>query len=258
MVIVRILKGTIYLLIIVSLLNSCGVTYKKETLTYDLEKLVSKECNQDSKAYIVGKTLYLDMELDGLTAKDRKTASATLRKIQLVANAVVRVVLSGDAVIKYMVATVYNHDKNLAFRIIQNIDDVKNYFYTRISRSDYESRSLFEIMGPKVAVKIISDKHDISDEEFVGRLIVSQISMLSNVNPFFGALISMLQLRYAGVKNKTLLLATPNEIDKKTIYMFEKILKEKVKDYSKKYNILFNKVEIAKDNGDILFMTFLY
>jgi hypothetical protein len=243
---------TICLLVVALIFNSCGVTYKKEALTYDLEKLISKECNQDSKACIVGRTLYLDMELEGLTSRDSKIASDTLRKIQLVTNALLRVVLSSNTVIKYMVATVYSHDKSLVFRVLQNIDDVKKYFYTRISRSDYESRNLFEIIGPKVAAEVISDKHDISDKEFVGRLIIAQINMLSNVNPFLGALISMLQLRYAGVENDTLFLVILNEIDQKTINVFEKILKKKVKHYSKKYNILFNKVEIIKDSGDVV------
>jgi hypothetical protein len=46
------------------LLNFCGVTYKKKKILQDLEKLVKKEAKQESKAYTIGRTLYLDMQVN--------------------------------------------------------------------------------------------------------------------------------------------------------------------------------------------------
>jgi hypothetical protein len=252
------LKNIILLLCAILLLNSCGATYPKKDLIPNLEKLIKKECDQDSKAYIFGKTLYLDMELDGITSKDQETASKAIRKIQLASFAVVRVVLSGDAEIKYMVATAYDRDKSVVFRIIQSIDDVKKYFYMRISRSDYESRNLLEIAGYPLAAKVIDDKHDISDDEYVGRLIVSQVNMLSRTNPLFGALISMLQLQYIGIDNKTLYLSVSDySSDVRITSTLTNILQEDLQTYSKKYAEPFDTINVITSSGKTALMVSL-
>jgi hypothetical protein len=76
--------------------------YPKNDIAQSLEKLVKKECNQDSKAYLVGRTLYLDMELDGITSADDKTVLQAMHKMDLAVFAVGRVVLSSGSDIKYI------------------------------------------------------------------------------------------------------------------------------------------------------------
>ncbi|MDR1696429.1 MAG: hypothetical protein LBR69_07395 [Endomicrobium sp.] len=230
--------------IVLACFVSCGVSYPKENLTQELEALVKKECESDSKASIFGKTLYLDMELDTITSKDQAQVSEAVKKMQSAVMSITRVVLSSDSEIQYMVVSVFDKEKNVLFRIIQNIEDIKAYFYMRISRGDYESRSLMEIEGPGYAKIMIEDKHDIVPEEYVGRMIVSQIDMSSRSNPFFGALISMIRLKYAGNEDSVLILSAAAEIDEKTEALVKGIVAEETKKYSEKYKLNFKVVKI--------------
>ncbi|MCA6070081.1 MAG: hypothetical protein LE180_03080 [Endomicrobium sp.] len=246
------LKNIMCLLITILLLNSCGVTYPKEDLISGLEKLVKKECNQDSKASIVGKTLYLDMQLDGLTSKDRETVLQAMHKVFVAAFATVRVILSSDSDIKYMVTTTYDPSKNTVFRIVRSIDDVKSSYYGRISHSDFESRNLLEIVGPSVAATTIDDRHDITEGEYVGRLLVSQMNMMSRTNPMFGALISMLQLQYVGIDSRTLILlvAEAAVINARVVPTIKNILHDELQTYSKKYNDPFDEIKVITFKGE--------
>jgi hypothetical protein len=231
-------------------LNNCGVTYPKNDIVQSLEKLVKKECNQDSKAYLVGRTLYLDMELAEIISADDKTVLQAIHKINLTVFAAGRVVLSSDSDIKYIVVTVCNSYKNIAFKIAHNICDIKNHFYMRISRSDFDSRRLLEIEVSLTAANMVEDRHDIADQDYIGRLIASQINMLSEADMI---LAQMPRLQYVGVENETLIFSVSEIVDGKNICLARNILLEKTKDYSKKYNVFFKGIKvIASDGGALL------
>jgi hypothetical protein len=233
-------KYLVLLLVVGILLNSCGVTYKKESLTQDLEKLVEKEAGQKSKACIVGKTLYLDMQVDGLNSpSDREVFDKALHKVRVSGLDISRVVLSSDSDIKFMVVTAYDSKYTFLLRLVQNVDDIKKYFYMRISKADYESRSLVEIFGYSV-IKIVADKHDISQEEFVGRLITSKVNALSVSGRVF---------QYAAVKGRILFLVLLQQCDINKALLIESFLKEQFKDYSKKYSNPFDLLEVVNLNG---------
>jgi hypothetical protein len=239
---VKKIKYSVLLLLISFILSSCEVTYKKETLTQDLEKLVEKEAREKSKAYIVGKTLYLDIKVDGLSLPgDREVFYKALRKVQIAGGDISRVVLSSNSDIKFMVVTAYDPAYTILFRVVQNIDDIKSYFYMRISRSDYESRSLIEMFGSSIH-KIIRDKHDVSKEEFVGRIIATRL------NAFQGAGVSV---RYLDVRNKVLFLGVLETLGEKNVPLIEDFLKKQLSDYSKKYNTPFNSIEILDFKGRV-------
>jgi hypothetical protein len=233
---------------IVFLFVSCGVTYKKGEISQDLQMLVKKECGLDSKAFVVGKTLYLDIIIDSLISDDTKV----LRTIKTVNLAVVRVVLSSDSNIEYMVVTVFDQNKVLAFRVVQNIEDIKSYFYMCISRSDYESRSLIELVGRSLAPIIINDKHDITKDEFVGRLIASQINMMARTNLFYGALIAVIQMHYIGIRDNELYLLVlgVDSIDEPII---QDALQKNLKDCVNKYKVSFDAIKAINHNGRVIF-----
>ncbi|MDR2351489.1 MAG: hypothetical protein LBD56_02265 [Endomicrobium sp.] len=232
-------KNLVLLLFAIILLNSCGVTYKKENLTQDLEKLVKKETGQDTKAYIVGRTLYLAMQVKELTPfAEREAFAKALHKVKIAGEDISRVVLSSDSDIKFMVVNAFNPAYTILIRVVQNIDDIKNHFYMRISKSDYESRTLVEIFGYSIA-DIIRDKHDISQDEFVGRLIVSKLNALQIAG----------DVQYVVVRNKILFLVLLGKLNVKNILLIEDFLKGQLKDYSKKYNNPFNVIEVLNLNG---------
>jgi hypothetical protein len=244
------LKCIIFLLGIVFFFNACSVTYPKNDIVQSLEKLVKKECNQDSKAYLVGRTLYLDMELDEVTSANDEAVLQATHKIDLALFATGRVVLSSDSDIKYIVVTAYNSCKNVAFRIAYNICDIKSHFCTRISNSDFDSRKLLEIEGSLTVTNMIEDRHDIADQEYVGRLIASQINnMLSETGM---VLAQMPCLQYVGIENETLIFSVSKIVDGKNVYLVGNILLEKTKDYSKKYNMFFKGIKIIAFDGEAL------
>ena len=218
-----------------------------------LKALIKKECDAECEAVITGRTIYLDMPLEGLTSKDQDRVNDAIKKMQTAVMAITRVTLSTDADIKFMVVNAFSPEKSVSFRILQNIEDVKSYLYMRISRGDYQSRSLFEIEGPEVTAAILEDKHDITDGEYVGRMIVSQINMAARSNPFLGALISMMQLRYYDVKDDVLYMTSSGTMDEKVKDFVQNMIVDETKEYAKKYEFEFESVHITDLNGDIVF-----
>ncbi|MDR1196596.1 MAG: hypothetical protein LBL00_09015 [Endomicrobium sp.] len=233
-------------------LSACGVSYPKGDITGSLEALVKKECGADCRAYIVGKSLYLDMPLEGLTSKDQSKVSDAIKKMQNAVMAVTRVTLSSDSDIKYMVVSAFSPEKSVSFRILQNIEDVKSYLYMRISRGDYESRNLLEIEGPEITSVLLEDKHDITDSEYVGRMVVSQINMAARTNPFLGALISMLQLRYSDVKDGILYMTASGTMDDRVKEFAQNMIIEETKKYVEKYSLDFTSVTIRSNRGEYI------
>ena len=242
----------LFILILLFSLYGCGgVSYPKGDIIDSLKALVKKECGAESEAFIVGRTLYLDMPLEGLTSKDQSKVNDEVKKMQTAIMAITRVTLSTDADVKYMVVNAFSPDKSVLFRILQNIDDVKSYLYMRISRGDYQSRSLFEIEGPETAASVIEDRRDITEGEFVGRMIVAQINMAARANPFIGALISMMQLRYHDVKDGVLYLTVSGTSDEKGMDFIRNMIADGTKEYSKKYALNFESVKIIDQDGNI-------
>jgi hypothetical protein len=123
----------------------------------------------------------------------------------------------------------------------------------RISRGDYESRSLLEIEGPELTPALLEDRHDLTDSEYVGRIIASQINMAARSNPFLGALISMMQLRYSGVKDNVLYMSSSGTMDDRVKEFAQNLIVEETKKYSQKYKLEFASVKIVDKSGAVLF-----
>ena len=216
------IKNLIFLFISFFILCSCNVTFPKETLKLDTEKLIKTEVGINSKAYIYGSTMYLDIVIDDLATEDNETLTNAYKTIQKVVSNVVRVPLSSDADIKIVVVSAFDSDYRTLLRIFENIDDIKAYSHQMISRTDYEERQLMEFEGMLSAKQVIEDKHEISPQEFVARLVVSQINMSARVNPFLNTLITALELQYNDVKDGTMSFMS-NKIDS---YDVEALLKK--------------------------------
>jgi hypothetical protein len=251
------IKVILSLLISVLLCASCGVTYKKGEISQDLQALVKKECGLDSQAVVVGKTLYLDIVIADLVSNDAKAFLQTMKIIQTANLAIVRVVLSSDSDIEYMVVTAFDKNKILAFRVVQNIDDIKNYFYMRISRSDYESRNLIELAGSSFAIRMINNKHDIAKDEFVGRLIASQINMMARTNPFYGTLIAAMQMKYVGINGSELYLLVLGVVDSVVKPIIQEALQNDLERYVSKYKASFNSIKAINQSGEVVFSAHL-
>jgi hypothetical protein len=229
---------------------SCGVSYPSGSIADSLEEIVKKDTGTDSEALVYGKTLYLDMLLNDLTSNDTAKVNAAISKMQSAILAITRVVLSSDSKIKYMVVSTFDKDKQVLFRITQNIEDIKAYLYMKISRGDYETRNLLEIEGPGYAAKEIDDKHDISDEEYVARMIVAQINMQARTNPFLGALVQLLQLRFLRIDGENIILSGSGEMDEKVKDFITKMISDEANKYCVKYSVNFKSINIFGAKGE--------
>lgn len=247
------IKAAALLIFIGSLFFSgaCGVSYPKETLARDLEAKVFKESGAEAKVYLTGQTLYLDLILDDLVSPDRQKVYDATMKMQSGLAAITRVVLSSDAEVKYMTVSAFDSKKNILLRAVMSIKDVKDYFYYRISHEDYMSRNIFEIEAADTAAASAQDRHDISDNEFVGRMVVSRMNMVFRQDPNIGALLFMLQLRYAGADEEgVLILSAASDIDTDSDAVISAALAEETKKYSQKYGIRLNKIRLMNRNNN--------
>lgn len=144
-------KKLIVLLFVAIFVCSCAPTYPKENLIEGIKDLVLKETGRKCEVYKFDSTIYLDMEMDELISTKNEVVNEAIKALQNAVFAITRVSLSSDAEIKIMVISAFDPNYQVLLRMYQNIDDVKSYFYQRISRGDYEQRQLIEFEGPDTA-----------------------------------------------------------------------------------------------------------
>jgi hypothetical protein len=231
---------------------SCGgPTYPQQSAAESLKQLLKKETGVDSDVFIVGNTIYLDMQIDGLLSIEEQDFKSSQEVFSAAVSNITRVVLSGDSQIKYMTVNAYPPEQNLLYRHIQNIDDFKAFYYGRISRDDYFSRNVLEIKSGKENVrKILSDKSEITQDSFAAMLIVSEVDNLVYKNPFLGTVINSLSLSYGGIENGTLIINTKaSKMDSETKMILENALLKSARNFLKKYDTSIKKIEVLDVSG---------
>ncbi|OGS18063.1 MAG: hypothetical protein A2219_00820 [Elusimicrobia bacterium RIFOXYA2_FULL_50_26] len=199
-----------FLIFVIALsLSSCTrPSYPREKLTQSVEGIVKKECKLESHAALVGKTFYLKVALPGLVSSEANIKKEVLEKLQKVHLAITRVSLSSDAKIEYLVTIVELPGWKTHFSIVQRLDDLKWYFYQKISRGDFEDRIIYDL-GLKNTGEGETFR-DIDLREFVARLIVSKFNWLTVSNPFVSAAIGA-RLEIDSLSGNKLVLKTDSE-----------------------------------------------
>lgn len=224
--------------------TGCHISYPETSLIESIEQLVKKEYNLDSEAKFVDGTLYLEIKLDELTTTEPRKINAMLEKLQGAVLSIVRVGLSTDADIQYMVVSVSDPKWNIGVRIIEKLQDVKDYFYQKISRGDYMGRMIMEIdVSEDGPVEYPSDE-GITEDEFIGRLIVSQFSMLSRQNPFLSLIMDRYELKYGMLMDKELILSPTKRFDPAMFALARQFLVDKTREIAKKYDVEIETVKI--------------
>ena len=236
-------------------LSSCwdAVTYPKETITESIRDLVFKEIGLEAETTIVGKTVYVDVGIDGFFSQEKAKEDRAYDLLQKVFTSATRVILSGDSDIKIIVVNAFSSGGQL-FRIMQNIDDFKAYYYMAISQSDYDSRGVFEVyFDAGRAQMVLKDKHDILTDEFVGRLILSSLEAEFRTTPFLEETLSFVQPFFLEVKDETAFFQTPvPSLDSQTRHTLEIYLLKHAKKYSKKYPAQIKKIKLINPKSKVL------
>ncbi|MHB9156055.1 MAG: hypothetical protein ACYC5N_10285 [Endomicrobiales bacterium] len=209
-------------------MTGCGPTYPREKIADSVLRIIEKEYKLTGSAKLVGETLYLDVKLPGLVTTEQKVLSEVLEKVQGAVLAVTRVALSSDARITYVVITVQDSSWKLSLRFIQRIEDVKALFYQRISRSDYEDRLVIEIETPAAGLSAAPlPSKEMEPREFLGRLVTSQINMLSRNNPFLSLILGNSQLEFSGYSDEELVIRISSYLSPQVLPFFQDIVSQK-------------------------------
>lgn len=208
-------------------LGGCKPTYPREKVTESILKIIEKEYAITGNAVLVGNTLYLDVRIPGMVTSDQKMLPKVLDKAQGAVLTVTRVALSSDADIRYVVITARDPSWKMRLRFIQRIEDVKGYLYQRISHGDYEDRLVVEIDNRPVESYALMPRKALETREFLGRLIVSQINMLSRSNPFLAVVLGNTQMEYRGYTDNELVVQVSNFLSPQVLPFFEEIVNEK-------------------------------
>ena len=222
--------------------SGCNPSYPADRLTDSIQALVKKEYNLESKASLVGNTLYLDIKLEDISSTEAKKLTAMLEKLQGAVLSIVRVSLSTDAKVNFMVVTASDPVWKFGIRIIEQLQDIKDYLYMKISRGDYEGRLVMEIdIGHGGAINYTSDR-EITTDEFIGRLIVSQFNMVLRSNPFLSILMDKYELKYISMTGSELVLTGTKNFDPQMFELARHVLVNEAAKVIKKYELTTLKV----------------
>lgn len=234
-------------LLSIFVLSSCNVSFPDETLEQDAVKLIKEETQQDTSVYRFGSTLYLDVCFDDLATNDRKKINEIYNVLQKIVSNIVRIPLSSDANIDFVIVSAFDADYKTLLRLFENVDDIKKYSHQYISREDFSERQIMEFEGPDRAREIVENKYDITIEEYVARLVVSQLNNFARTNPFLSTFLQILDLRFSHVDEKNFYFSSKKIENKKTIEILKNMLKaETVKDIQK-YKLFSIKSAILLD-----------
>ena len=160
------IKQIFALLLFIFILQSCDVTFPKETLIEDAQAFIKKETKVDTSVSVYGTTLYLDVVFEDLTTNDSNKVIDIYKKIQDIISAITRVPLSSNKDINIVVISAFDSQYKVLLRIFVNIDDIKKVSHSYISRTDYFERQLMEFETEELAKQAIENKYNISLEEY--------------------------------------------------------------------------------------------
>jgi hypothetical protein len=223
--------------------TGCGPSYPKKSITQSVERVVKQKYGLNSTATLVGKTLYLDIKLSGLLTTDPDKLAPILKKVTGAAGAVTHVALSSDANVDYLISTAADPSWKIYLRVIERVEDIKNAYFLKISMPDAEERAIVELeVGNKEATPPqpapmmgLDVKKDMELKEFIGRLIVSQVNMMTRRNPFLSVLFDNAQLRFEGQSDTELVIKVTNKINPASFSLLEKIINAESVKTLKKY-----------------------
>jgi hypothetical protein len=173
------IKKYLYLLLPIFVLSSCGISvdFPKETLEQDIVKVVKENLNRDVSVYQRGTTLYVDFCLENFSF-DKDKFKENFLIIQDVYSAIGKAPLNTDAKINYVVISAFDPQHQFLLRIYENVEDFRKYYWHFISREDFYERQLMETYQTNGKTNVLEDKHDITKEEFLARLIAAPVSAL--------------------------------------------------------------------------------
>ncbi|MFN3550980.1 MAG: hypothetical protein ACK4WJ_04150, partial [Endomicrobiia bacterium] len=102
-------------------------SYPKDQLEQAAKKILKKERNLDCNLKLIEETIYLEIEIpkEELISEEKTYLTKALKKIEAASLTVVRLSLSTDAKINFLVSIAKVKDFDFCIRIIQRLQDIK-------------------------------------------------------------------------------------------------------------------------------------
>lgn len=247
------------LLLTLPALNACGpATFPANRLPEAIHDLCLKEQKIDTVSRLVGKTLYLTCDLDGLIGVDldfRKEALETLEGVMLSGT---RASLSTDAEVDFLYMRVRDPRLGSSITLLRFIPDIKGLIYMRYSRADFEDRLVLETDGEDDSGGSHEEPHDITLPEFMSRLISSRLHRQLTGNPLVSVFLRITRVR-GTVENGVLILqlerAEKDPLVPATLDILEAAMTEVTLDTTKKYDpkgLLIQSLRLEEKDGPVL------
>jgi len=250
-------KALLFFLAACLLLFACAPSYPKATITKSVEKILRAEHHLEGRAQLVGKTLYLDIQLPELAGLKSEVPKEAMKKLEGAVLSVTRASLSSDADIQFMAVNAEIPKFNLRVHVLQRLADIKFFLYQKISKNDYEERTVIDIYPLKSNVNV-RRYEDVSLETFVSLLIVSQINMLTRVNPFVGSALHNAKLTLAGISGGTLFVDVSDRLTPELTALWSEIITEKSLKIALKYGRFLPEKILLQDNSGATFPVSLF
>ncbi len=205
---------------------------------------------------MVGKTLYIAFDLEGLVTDDLDFRRETLETFEGVMLSGTRASLSTDAKVDFLVVQAKDPRLKASIRLLRYIPDIRGLIYMRYSRSDFEDRLVLE--SDAVTSEAPEPMRDVTLSEYMARLLSSRLQRRLTGNPLVSALLQIHSLRgRASGGTLFLVLARSGETSPETPVnsVLETAIKEIAADVFKKYDsrgALIQRVVLEEEDGQWL------
>jgi hypothetical protein len=189
-------------------LAACGPSYPKGNIENSVQELFAKELKAPIITRLVGRTLYVAFSIDGLMKPNLELSETVVEKLEAAMISISRIALSTDAGVDYTVIQARDQSLGVEIRIVRKMQDLKDLFYMRISKPDFDDRMVLEINRPDEEVRKSSSSndgvwleslsnfwYDISMEEFMVLQTASRINASLRKNPFLAVILGVDQVR---------------------------------------------------------------
>ncbi|MBL8024124.1 MAG: hypothetical protein JNK54_07585 [Elusimicrobia bacterium] len=247
------------LLLTLPALSACGpVTFPADRLPEAVRALCLKEQKVEVEARLVGKTLALSCDLEGLIGLDldfKKEALETLEGVMLSGT---RASLSTDATVDFLFMRVRDSRLGSSITLLRYIPDIKGLIYMRYSRADFEDRLVIETDGEEDPETADALWHDITMPEFMARLISSRLHRQLTGNPLVSVFLRISRVRgrvEGGVLVLQLERAETEPLTDMTSEILESVVAEVTLATAKKYDptgALLHTVRVEEKTGSLL------
>jgi hypothetical protein len=182
-------------LLALSLLAACGkATFPAARLPEAVRELCLKEQKIDVRARLVGKTLYIACDLEGLVTDDLDFRRDTLETFEGLMLSGTRASLSTDATVDFLVVQAKDPRLKASITILRYIPDIKGLIYMRYSRSDFEDRMVLESDAESTEASTAT-WHDVDVAEFMARLVASRLQRRLSGNPLVSVMLQIRSIR---------------------------------------------------------------